>query len=70
MDAFLNEETGTTAFAFVLVDKRIFGADNTGGWHLHPFKNPEQHEQISREMPFAEFIRTIEEHFAQVDKDK
>ncbi len=64
VDAFLNEQTGTTAFAFILDGKRIFGADNTGGWHLHPFENAEQHRQISRAMSFAEFIAVIEKHSA------
>lgn len=31
IDAFFNAETGTTAFALIREDKRIFGADNTGG---------------------------------------
>ncbi len=32
MDVFYNEETHTTAFALILADRRVFGADNTGGW--------------------------------------
>jgi hypothetical protein len=67
VNAFLNAQTGTTAFAFILEGKRIFGADNTGGWHLHPFGNSEQHQPISHTMPFVEFIAAIEEHFAQTE---
>jgi len=40
VDIFYNEETGTTAYALIEKGKRIFGADNTGGWHLHSFENP------------------------------
>ena len=64
VDAFLNAQTGTTAFALILEGKRVFGADNTGGWHLHPFENAEQHRQISSAMSFAEFIAVIEKHSA------
>jgi len=38
VDLFYNEETGTTAFAIIEKGKRIFGADNTDGWHLHHLK--------------------------------
>jgi hypothetical protein len=67
VDAFLNERIGTTAFAFILEDKRIFGADNTGGWHLHPFENSEQYEELLREISFADFITAIEDRFRKRD---
>jgi hypothetical protein len=50
-----------------LEDKRIFGADNTGGWHLHPFENSEQHEELLREISFADFITAIEDRFRKRD---
>ncbi|MBI4789586.1 MAG: hypothetical protein HY782_21360 [Chloroflexi bacterium] len=62
VDAFFNEETGTTAFALVQENRRIFGADNTGGWHLHPFEEPDEHWPRSKGMSFAEFIAAIEKH--------
>jgi hypothetical protein len=31
IDAFHNEQTGTTAFALVIDERRAFGADNAGG---------------------------------------
>ena len=37
IEAFYNEETETTAYAFIRDGQRIFGADNTGRWHFHPF---------------------------------
>lgn len=60
VEAFCNEETGTVAFAMIQDDKRVFGADNTGGWHLHPFDDPEQHLTISAPMTFAALIAAIE----------
>lgn len=62
VDAFFNAETGTTAFAYIREDKRIFGADNTGGWHLYPFDDPGQHQSLTSEMTFAEFIAAIENY--------
>jgi hypothetical protein len=63
VDAFFNEQTSTTAFALIQEDKRIFGADNTGGWHLHPFDHPDRHQVLSGEMSFAEFIAVVERHY-------
>jgi hypothetical protein len=31
--AFYNEQTDTMAFAVVREGQRVFGMDNTGGWH-------------------------------------
>jgi hypothetical protein len=62
MDVFHNEDTHTTAFALILSDRRVFGADNTGGWHIHPFDDPEQHNLLPGEMSFAEFVTLIEQH--------
>ncbi len=39
--AFYNEATGKTAFALIKDARRVFGADNRGGWHWHPFETPE-----------------------------
>lgn len=33
IDAFYNEKTGTMAFALIRQNRRVFGADNTGGWN-------------------------------------
>jgi hypothetical protein len=62
IDAFYNEETGTTAFAWIRNERRVFGADNTGGWHLHPFSNPRLHETLSEPLSFQEFVAAIEQH--------
>lgn len=43
----------------------MFGADNTGGWHLHPFADPNLHEHISGSVSFVEFVAEIERHYSQ-----
>lgn len=62
IDAFYNEQSGTTAFALIRHRQRVFGADNTGGWHVHPFADPTRHDPLPREMSFAEFVSEIEHH--------
>ncbi len=41
IDVFYNSYTSTTAYALIENEKRIFGVDNTGGWHIHPFDDPD-----------------------------
>jgi hypothetical protein len=60
IDAFYNEQTGTTAFALIQQDRRVFGADNTGGWHIHPFAEPDQHIPLPGPLTFADFVAEIE----------
>jgi hypothetical protein len=62
VDAFCNERTGTMAFALIRDDRRVFGADNTGGWHVHPFTSPDRHVPLRDEMSFAEFVAEIERY--------
>ena len=61
MDAFYNEQTGTTAYALIRGTERIFGADNAGGWHVHPFADPIRHDPLSAEITFADFMIEIEQ---------
>jgi hypothetical protein len=56
VDAFYNEQTGTMAFAFIRQGQRVFGADNTGGWHVHPFAGPGRHDLLPEPMTFAAFV--------------
>lgn len=60
VDAFHNEVTGRTAFTLINNNQRIFGADNTGSWHIHPFDDPARHDPLSAPMTFAEFLHSIE----------
>ncbi|MHB0878150.1 MAG: hypothetical protein ACYC5O_19110 [Anaerolineae bacterium] len=62
IDAFYNEHTGTTAYALVVDGRRAFGADNTGGWHVHPFSAPDQHCPLDGPLSFADFVAEVEHH--------
>ena len=64
IDAFHNEQTETTAFALIRHERRVFGADSTGGWHIHPFAEPEQHVPLATAMSFADFVALIEQQQA------
>lgn len=37
VDIFYNSDTERIAYALIDSHNRIFGVDNTGGWHIHPF---------------------------------
>ena len=47
LQIYFNKLTGTTAFALVEKDKRIWGIDydNMRGWHYHPLENPDNHQR-------------------------
>ncbi len=60
VDVFFNEVTGTTAYALIRQGIRVFGVDNTGGWHMHPFEDPGRHDPMPGPMNFGEFIALVE----------
>lgn len=62
IEAYYNQRTQTTAYVLIRDEKRIFGADNTGGWPIHPFNDPSRHDPISAPLSFADFISEIERH--------
>lgn len=43
---YFNERTGTTAFALIQSDERVWGIDydNRRGWHIHPVGASDRHE--------------------------
>ena len=63
IDIFYNRETDRVAFALIQQGNRVYGADNTGGWHLHPFNDPSQHIPLSTAMSFADFVKEIENFY-------
>ena len=63
IDIFYNQESDRIAYALIRDGQRIYGADNTGGWHFHPFDNPAQHVPLSAAMSFADFIEEIEKFY-------
>lgn len=69
VDAFYNEQTATTAFALIREGQRAFGVDNAGGWHVHPFSDPQRHDPLPGSLSFAEFVAEIEQWLAQ-DEDQ
>lgn len=65
IEAYYNQRTQTTAYVLIRDEKRIFGADNTGGWHIHPFDDPVRHDPLAAPLSFADFMSEIERHEAQ-----
>ena len=61
IDIFFNAETSKTSFALIKDAQRIFGVDNTRGWHLHPFGSPESHCPCEV-MSFVSFLRQVEDN--------
>jgi hypothetical protein len=59
VEVFFNEETGKTSFALLRDEQRMFGADNTRGWPLHPIDTPETHRPCAP-MSFDSFLRQVE----------
>lgn len=60
LQVYFNELTGTTAFALIEREKRIWGIDydNMRGWHLHPLDNSEGHRNIDP-MNIQEIVRAL-----------
>jgi len=59
-DVFYNSDTDRIDFALIRNSKRIYGADNLGGWHYHPFEDPEKHIACET-MNFADFLGKVRE---------
>ena len=60
VDTFYNDVSDRTAFALIKNERRIFGADNTGGWHWHPFEDPENHQPADQAVSFRDFLDRVE----------
>lgn len=58
IDLFYNSDTQTTAYTLIQNKKRVFGADNTGGWHLHPKTNPDSHRPLKTPILLADFLKS------------
>lgn len=61
IDIFVNVETEKVSFALIKEERRIFGVDNTRGWHLHSFDNPEEHHPCEV-TSFESFLAQVEQH--------
>jgi len=65
IEIFFNEQTDRVSFALIQEGQRIYGADNTGGWHIHPFDNPSNHKPIATAMSFQDFLNEITPCYSQ-----
>lgn len=61
LQVYFNEETGTTAFALIEGEQRIWGIDydELRGWHEHPVERPSDHQDIEP-MPPADVVEKLE----------
>ena len=62
LQVYFNEQTGTTAFALIEGEKRLWGIDfdSLKGWHLHPIKEAERHIDIDA-MTIEEILKSLKE---------
>ena len=53
LQVYFNERTGTTAFALIEDEQRIWGVDydDLRGWHVHPVDHPTRHEEVEPMSP-------------------
>lgn len=59
---YVNVRKPKKSFALVLNDKRIFGKDYIfGQWHLHPFENPEFHDESEKGREFVTIKEFVED---------
>ncbi len=61
ISVFYNAETQKYSFALIKDNKRIFGADNTRKWHIHPFEAPNSHKE-SHSMGLEEFLEILKDN--------
>lgn len=64
IDVFYAFRTEKVSFAVIQKGKRVFGIDNLGDWHSHPFERPEDHVKITEpsiETMVIESVRVIRE---------
>ena len=67
INVFYNAMTAKYSFTLIKNNKRIFGVDNTRKWHIHPFKNPESHEDTI-ELSLLDFLEIIKSNKDQWGK--
>jgi hypothetical protein len=58
--AYLTNESFIEAFARIQEGSRVFGADNTGGWHWHPIGTPDEHIRTGEAVSFPLFLQRVE----------
>ena len=58
IDVFYNADTERVSYSLIKSQNRIFGVDNTGNWHTHPFNEPVKHISCSP-LSFDAFIKLV-----------
>jgi hypothetical protein len=65
IDIYYNEQSDRLDFSTIQAEQRVFGYDNAGGgWHRHPFGQPDRHEPCAEptlEQMFAATSQVIEQ---------
>jgi len=69
IDVYYNAETKKVSFAWIINNKRAYGTDNLGGWHIHPVGRPDIHS-ASAEVDFREFLTNIEQKIGASSRDR
>jgi hypothetical protein len=67
LQVYFNEHTGTTAFAVIEEERRIWGVDydSLRGWHVHPVDRPDEHQDVDPMTP-SEVVEALEEVWARL----
>ncbi len=65
IEIYYNFENGKTSFSLIRNNKRIFGVDNLGFWHIHPFDNPKKHIK-SKEIKLEDFLGKIKNYLSKL----
>lgn len=70
IDLYFNQRYGTTNYALILDDERIYGRDcYNGNWHLHPYDDPSKHdtsEEGKKMLSVEKFVDEVEEILANL----
>jgi hypothetical protein len=66
LEIYFNEQTQTTAIAWIEEGRRKWGIDrdNLRDWHRHPLGNPEHHQAITT-LTISEIIKELEHVWQQ-----
>jgi hypothetical protein len=63
-----NVVTGTTSYAYIESNNRIFGANNMKiGWHWHPYDNVQKHAP-DKPVTIETFLKTLENELRKRNK--
>ena len=65
---YYNAGTGSTSYAYIEGDQRLFGANNMRvGWHIHPYGQETKHVK-SKPITTEEFLQLLEKELRAHDR--